>query len=181
MENFTLSQPKRFRHERSVGLTREGGFHMHNIPKEWCSVFERAGVTEKDLRDARKSKYIMGVIARHSVKPDGGERGMMEERRMMKMDGGGDMKKMMSEMNTMDIVEMQLRVADEEKMMMRKHRAGSSYFVLFGFLFLFFYCFVVCFFFRGRGKDDGKWGYENDGKWGEGEKEDKIEKEGHAA
>jgi len=61
-EDFSISDPRAFRHEAHIGWDAEVGFEVRNIPSEWRKLFKDAGVKRSDLRNAETAKFVMQVI-----------------------------------------------------------------------------------------------------------------------
>jgi len=56
-----ISGAKNFKHVSHLGFSGKAGFG--DIPPEWKSIFEKAGVTEEELKDKKTAKFIMKTIA----------------------------------------------------------------------------------------------------------------------
>lgn len=57
----TISGAKNFKHVSHLGFSGKNGFG--NIPPEWKAIFDKAGVTEEELKDVKTAKFLMKTIA----------------------------------------------------------------------------------------------------------------------
>jgi hypothetical protein len=55
-----ISGAKNFVHVAHLGFSGKNGFG--NIPPEWKAIFDKAGVTEEELKDAKTARFIMKTI-----------------------------------------------------------------------------------------------------------------------
>jgi len=62
-ENFSISDPRGFRHESHIGYDAEtGGFDTKNIPAEWKKLFQAAGIRKKDLNNPETCAALLQVM-----------------------------------------------------------------------------------------------------------------------
>ncbi|GAM23084.1 hypothetical protein SAMD00019534_062590 [Acytostelium subglobosum LB1] len=61
-ENFEISTPSSFRHESHIGWDASQGFEIRNIPPDWRKLFQSAGITKKELKNAETAQFIVNII-----------------------------------------------------------------------------------------------------------------------
>ena len=64
-DRSAIGAPTNFRHLTHVGYDPEKGFSTMNVPPEWKQVFEKAGVTEDQLKDANTAKFIFDFMSQN--------------------------------------------------------------------------------------------------------------------
>lgn len=58
-----VGEPTNFCHLSHIGFdASRGAFDVRNIPPEWRRMFEKAGVTEKHLKNPETAKFIAGFV-----------------------------------------------------------------------------------------------------------------------
>ncbi|KAI3639881.1 hypothetical protein MIR68_002195 [Amoeboaphelidium protococcarum] len=72
IDKSQIGQPSNFRHLTHVGYSAEGGFNMVNVPPEWNKVFEKAGITEEQLKDQSTAKFIFDFMSNYKESGGGG-------------------------------------------------------------------------------------------------------------
>eukprot|EP00158_Paraphelidium_tribonemae_P004452 Partr_v1_DN26763_c0_g1_i4_m8766 putative wiskott-Aldrich len=68
-DKTSIGAPSNFRHLTHVGYDPEKGFETSNVPPEWKRVFEKAGVTDDQLKDAQTAKFIIDFM-QQNYEPD---------------------------------------------------------------------------------------------------------------
>ncbi|EFA77317.1 Wiscott-Aldrich syndrome protein [Heterostelium album PN500] len=70
-EVMVISAPSGFRHESHIGWDPSQGFEIRNIPPDWRKLFQSAGITKKELKNAETAQFIVNVIG-ESIAAGGG-------------------------------------------------------------------------------------------------------------
>jgi len=60
-----IGTPSDFRHVGHIGWDPKGGFDVNNIDPQWKNLFDRIGVTEKELQDQATSQFIYDFVESH--------------------------------------------------------------------------------------------------------------------
>eukprot|EP00029_Vermamoeba_vermiformis_P000672 TRINITY_DN1086_c0_g1_i1.p1 TRINITY_DN1086_c0_g1~~TRINITY_DN1086_c0_g1_i1.p1 ORF type:complete len:390 (+),score=122.35 TRINITY_DN1086_c0_g1_i1:199-1368(+) len=68
--NFTLSDPKGFKHVSHAGWNADQGiFEINNIPPEWKQLFQTVGIKENELTDKRMAPVIYNELMGGAAPP----------------------------------------------------------------------------------------------------------------
>jgi hypothetical protein len=59
------SAPTDFKHNMHVGWTPSGGFDVRNIPKEWMTLFQKAGITKDELSNPETAAMLYNKIKQY--------------------------------------------------------------------------------------------------------------------
>jgi hypothetical protein len=59
------SAPTDFKHNMHVGWTPSGGFDVRNIPKEWMTIFQKAGITKDELSNPETAAMLYNKIKQY--------------------------------------------------------------------------------------------------------------------
>ncbi|EGG18370.1 Wiscott-Aldrich syndrome protein [Cavenderia fasciculata] len=57
-----ISSPTGFEHRSHIGWNPEQGFEIRNIPPDWRKLFQSAGITKKELKNAETAQFIVNII-----------------------------------------------------------------------------------------------------------------------
>lgn len=58
-----IEGPTNIQHVSHIGFDTNNGFQIRNIPKDWRTLFQSAGVKKSDLQNPETATFIMGTIA----------------------------------------------------------------------------------------------------------------------
>ena len=57
-----IGAPSNFRHLAHIGFDPNTGFDIKNIPPEWKSLFDKAGITKEQLENKDTAKFIVDFV-----------------------------------------------------------------------------------------------------------------------
>ncbi|KAJ3098113.1 hypothetical protein HDU97_004297 [Phlyctochytrium planicorne] len=58
IDKSMISAPTDFKHVSHVGYSPKTGFRAENIPLEWKAIFQKAGITEDQLKDKKTARFV---------------------------------------------------------------------------------------------------------------------------
>lgn len=64
-----IGNPTNFRHISHIGFDPERGFDLQNIPPEWKSLFEKAGITSDQLQNKETANFIVNFVEKRGGPP----------------------------------------------------------------------------------------------------------------
>lgn len=64
-----IGRPTNFQRISHIGFDAETGFDLQNVPPEWLHLFEKAGVTDAQLKNAETAKFIVDFVERRGGPP----------------------------------------------------------------------------------------------------------------
>eukprot|EP01147_Barroeca_monosierra_P002117 gene2117-5157_t len=71
LDKSMIGSPSDFRHVGHIGLDSEGNFDTANIPSEWSTLLDKAGISPDLLEDEDTRKFVEEFVNNHGGIPEG--------------------------------------------------------------------------------------------------------------